>query len=123
MFATPRILLIVTAILEGFGGFWAVIAPAGFLAITFPGVESGATGPLLARAFGIALISLAVLAFFARNLIGAAVRPALAALLTYNVVVGVHFGSLVVAGQAGVSAPIMHLLLSVGYGYYWHKTR
>jgi len=123
MFATPRILLIVTAILEGLGGLLALIAPPLFLQQSFPGAEGGPAALYLARAFGVALISLAVLAFFSRNLTGAAVRPALAALLTYNVVVTVHFASLALSGHAAIAAPLFHALLSVGYAYYWHKSR
>jgi hypothetical protein len=123
MFATPRILLIATAILEGIGGLLAILAPPLFVEMTFPGVASSDAALFIARAFGIALIALAVLAFFSRNFTGAAVKPTLAALLTYNVVVAVHFGSLVLSQQAGIGAPVMHLLLSVGYGYYWHKSR
>lgn len=123
MFSTPRILLIVTAVLEGVGGLLALIVPPLFLETSFPGVEGGPAALYLARAFGVALISMAVLAFFARNLTGAAVRPAIAALLTYNVVVTVHFASLALSGNAAPPAPFIHLLLSVGYAYYWHKSR
>jgi len=123
MFATPRILLIITAILGGVAGFLALIVPPLFLQLTFPGVDGGPAALYLTRAFGVALISFAVLAFFSRGLIGVAVRPALAALLTYNVVVTVHFGSLALSGDAAMTAPLIHLLLSVGYAYYWHKSR
>jgi hypothetical protein len=122
--ASPRILLIIIALLEGLVGLLLIVAPAKVIEGSLPGVMPGIDGTSMAHLAGTALVSLAALAWLARNATDSAtLRPALGALLVYNVlaVVNLFYQALTIA--PGSLAPgIVHLILTAALFFYWRKT-
>lgn len=122
--ATPKILLIVIAGFEAVVGLALIVAPVAFLAQALPGVVAGPDGLMLARLAGTALVSLAALAWLARNATdGATLRPVLGTLLIYNVLAVVNLFYQAITVAPGSLAPgIVHLILTAALFVYWRKT-
>ncbi len=120
---SPKILLIVCAILEAAVGLFLVTAPGRFIERTLPGVVPGVDGITTARLAGTALLSLGALAWLGRNVTEpAALRPVLGALLIYNVLAVVNLFYQGARVGAGAYAPgVVHLILSVALFYYWRQ--
>lgn len=121
---SPKLLLILIALLEGIVGLLLIVAPAEVIAGSIPGIAAGVDGVAMARTAGTALVSLGVLAWLARNTSEpAALRPVLGALIAYNVL-----ATLNLLYQASTIAPgslvpaLIHLALSVALVFYWRKT-
>ncbi len=121
--ASPKILLIVIAVIEGLIGLAMAIAPAAVAAKVTPGVDPGLAGIVMARTAGTALIALGALAWLSRNATERVVlQPVIAALLVYNVLAVVNLvwqaGNVMTAALAPA---ILHLILGAALFVYWRK--
>jgi hypothetical protein len=121
--ASPKVLLIVIAVIEGLIGLAMAIAPALVAAKVSPGVDPGIAGVVMARTAGTALIALGALAWLARNATERVVlQPVLAALLVYNVLAVVNLVWQAGNVMTGALAPaILHLILGAALFVYWRK--
>jgi len=118
----PRLLLIISAVVELGAGLFLVLLPELAVGQMFPGIEGGPAALLAGRTAGTALVSLGVLSWVARNQVGAAVKPALLALLAYNVLAVANFGYLAATTvPASIAPTVLHLALSAGFAFYVRK--
>jgi hypothetical protein len=121
--ASPKILLIVIAVIEGLVGLAMVLVPAAVAGKIAPGTDPGLAGIIMARTAGTALIAISALAWLSRNATERMVlQPILGALLVYNVLAVVNL--LWQAGQAmpsAVAPAILHLILGAALFVYWRR--
>lgn len=124
MLATPKILLIVIAVLEGIVGLLLIVDPGQMIANSLPGTTPGLDGLTMGRLAGTALVSLAALAWLARNATDSAtLRPALGALLVYNALATVNlFYQAMTIAPGSIVFGILHLVLTAALIYYLRKT-
>lgn len=121
--ANPKILLIIIALFEGLVGLLLIVAPTRAIEASLPGAVPGLDGTSMAHLAGTALVSLAALAWLARNATDAAIlRPVLGALLVYNVLAVVNLFYQALTFAPGSLAPgIVHLILTAALFFYWRK--
>jgi len=121
--ATPMILLILNALMEGVAGLQGIFVPGKASKAMFPGYESGANSEPMTRAFGTAALSIAVLsalgALVSDN--AAALMPVLGALIFYNVVIAGVFIWLSTKGIKNTVATVVHIVIAALLIYYWCK--
>jgi hypothetical protein len=121
--ASPKILLIAIAAIEGLVGLAMVLMPAIVAGKVVPGVDPGLAGVVMARTAGTALIAIGALAWLSRNATERMVlQPILGALLVYNVLAVVNL--LWQAGHAmpsAVAPAILHLILGAALFVYWRR--
>lgn len=121
--ATPLIILILNALMEGIAGIQGILAPGKAAKSMFPAHDSGAGAEPMTRAFGTAALTIAVL-----SAIGAlvasdpvALMPVLAALIFYNVVIAIVFIAFASKGAKNTVATVVHIVIAAILIYYWVK--
>ena len=115
-----RLLLVVDAIIALVYGICFVLVPATVLSIY--GMTQGTSEALAGQYFGVALIAIGLLTWFARNVADAEAQRAIILALLISDVVGVIVSVLgTVSGvmsAVGWSAFGIYLLLALGYAYF-----
>ncbi len=115
----PRTLLMIAAVIAIVFGVGFVVVPGSLLSVY--GVTLDQAGTLIARLFGAALIGLAVLDWFARNVTDPEAQRAV--VLANLVTDGLGFVVILIGQLAGVandlnwSTVVIYLLLALGFGY------
>ena len=114
------ILLLIAAIAEVGFGLGLIATPE--LMMNIFGVTSNAGSLFLARMFGAAILSLAILFWMSRNLTSTeSLKPVLTAGLVYNLLAFVLILLATLSGAISATAwgaVVLHVLLTAGFGYF-----
>ena len=115
-----RNLLIINAIVALVYGISFVLIPTTLLSLY--GMTQGTSEALAGQYFGVALIAIGLLAWFARNVTDSEAQRAIILALLISDVIGVIVSVLgTVSGvmsAVGWSAVVIYLLLALGFGYF-----
>jgi hypothetical protein len=114
------LLLKITALIEAVTGIALILLPNTVAGLLLSQTLSGG-GPAVARLTGIALFALAVMAWASRATPGRS--PALAAMMTYNVVAAIYLAMLFVegalVGKLLLPAVVLHAALGLLLAHAW----
>jgi len=119
--ATPVIILILNALMEGVAGIQGILAPSKAAKSMFPAHDSGPGVEPMARTFGTAALTIAVLSAIGALVASdaAALMPVLAALIFYNVVIAIVFVAFANKGTKNTVATVVHIVIAAILIYYW----